>query len=99
MSKKTAGLSFEEKRQRALAYFTETADFFQLKELEKILPKAKGIGNFTMANVVVMQSVKEVVQSLVDDRLVSMEKIGTSNYFWCFPSAALQSVMQPFKCA
>lgn len=35
-----------------------------------------------------MQTVKEIVQSLVDDRLVSCEKIGTSNYYWSFPSSA-----------
>ena len=46
-------------------------------------PKKKGI---------VMQSVKEVLQSLVDDNLVCFEKIGTSNYFWSFPSTALQTV-------
>ena len=40
---------------------------------------------------IVAQSVKEVLQSLVDDELVIMEKIGTSNYFWSFPSAALQT--------
>ena len=37
------------------------------------------------------QSVKEVLQSLIDDRLVNAEKIGTSNYFWSFPSTAMQS--------
>lgn len=37
------------------------------------------------------QSVKEVLQSLVDDRLVNAEKIGTSNYFWSFPSTAMQN--------
>lgn len=57
-------------------------DFFQLKDLEKQVPKATGI---------VSQSVKEVLQSLVDDRLVNAEKIGTSNYFWSFPSMAMQS--------
>lgn len=46
-------------------------------------PKMKGI---------VQQSVKEVLQSLVDDDLVMFEKIGTSNYYWSFPSTALQSV-------
>lgn len=45
------------------------------------MPKATGI---------VSQSVKEVLQSLVDDRLVNAEKIGTSNYFWSFPSTAMQ---------
>ncbi len=40
----------------------------------------------------VSQSVKEVLQSLVDDSLVDTEKIGTSVYFWAFPSKAAQSV-------
>lgn len=47
-----------------------------------MVPKATGI---------VTQSVKEVLQSLVDDRLVNAEKIGTSNYFWSFPSTAMQN--------
>lgn len=53
-----------------------------MKDLEKLVPKATGI---------VTQSVKEVLQSLIDDRLVNAEKIGTSNYFWSFPSTAMQS--------
>lgn len=64
-------------------YFLEKRDFFQLKELEKYLPKEKGI---------VQMTVKDVLQSLVDDNLVAKEKIGTSNYFWSFPSTALQTV-------
>lgn len=36
----------------------------------------------------ISQSVKEIVQSLVDDDLVDTEKIGTSVYFWAFPSKA-----------
>lgn len=39
-------------------------------------PQEKGI---------VAQSVKEVVQSLVDDGYVDSERIGTSIYFWAFP--------------
>ncbi|KAI8052968.1 meiotic nuclear division protein 1 [Syncephalis plumigaleata] len=76
MSKKR-GVSAEEKRQRMQDYFHETSDVFQLKELEKILPKVKGI---------VAQSVKDVLQELVNDGLVHCEKIGTSNYYWSFPS-------------
>ncbi|CAG8851963.1 32995_t:CDS:2, partial [Racocetra persica] len=37
------------------------------------------------------QSVKDVLQELVNDNLVAQDKIGTSNYFWSFPSSALQS--------
>ncbi|TFK89113.1 meiotic nuclear division protein 1 [Polyporus arcularius HHB13444] len=71
------GLSAEEKRVKLVEIFHETKDFFQLKELEKMGPKMKGI---------VSQSVKEVLQSLVDDGLVQMDKIGSSNFFWSFPS-------------
>lgn len=42
--------------------------FFQLKELEKMGPK-KGV---------ISQSVKDVIQSLVDDDLVAKDKIGIS---------------------
>ena len=46
-------------------------------------PKEKGITG---------QSVKEVLQSLVDDAMVDTDKIGTSVYFWAFPSKASQNV-------
>ncbi|KAF9461259.1 meiotic nuclear division protein 1 [Collybia nuda] len=71
------GLSAEEKRTKLLEIFHETKDFYQLKELEKLGPKMKGI---------VSQSVKEVLQSLVDDGVVQADKIGSSNFFWSFPS-------------
>ncbi|XP_074555971.1 meiotic nuclear division protein 1 homolog isoform X2 [Curcuma longa] len=77
MSKKR-GLSLEEKREQILQIFYESQDFFLLKELEKLGPK-KGV---------ISQSVKDVVQSLVDDDLVMKDKIGTSVYFWSLPSCA-----------
>ncbi|KAF8712044.1 hypothetical protein HU200_028876 [Digitaria exilis] len=61
-----------------LQIFYESQDFFLLKELEKMGPK-KGV---------ISQSVKDVVQSLVDDDLVLKDKIGTSVYFWSLPSCA-----------
>eukprot|EP00162_Nutomonas_longa_P002889 comp13549_c0_seq1/m.18855 comp13549_c0_seq1/g.18855 ORF comp13549_c0_seq1/g.18855 comp13549_c0_seq1/m.18855 type:complete len:203 (-) comp13549_c0_seq1:59-667(-) len=73
----TKGVSAEEKRTRLLEIFTESADFFQLKDLEKIAPKQKGI---------IVQSVKDVLQSLVDDNLVTSDRIATSNFFWALPS-------------
>ena len=36
-----------------------------------------------------MVFLQDVVQSLVDDNLVDSDKIGTSVYFWAFPSKAL----------
>jgi len=71
------GLSAEEKRVKLLEIFHETKDFYQLKELEKLGPKLKGI---------VSQSVKDVLQTLLDDGLVQMDKIGASNFYWSFPS-------------
>ncbi|XP_059951259.1 meiotic nuclear division protein 1 homolog isoform X2 [Mesoplodon densirostris] len=62
--------------------FFETKDVFQLKDMEKIAPKEKGI---------TAMSVKEVLQSLVDDGMVDCERIGTSNYYWAFPSKALHA--------
>ncbi|WOK97924.1 meiotic nuclear division protein [Canna indica] len=75
MSKKR-GLSLEEKREQMLQIFYESQDFFLLKELEKLGLK-KGV---------ISQSVKDVVQSLVDDDQVLKDKIGTSVYFWSLPS-------------
>ncbi|KAK9149412.1 hypothetical protein Scep_008169 [Stephania cephalantha] len=77
MSKKR-GLSLEEKREKMLQIFYDSQDFFLLKELEKSGPK-KGV---------ISQSVKDVIQSLVDDDLVSKDKIGSSIYFWSLPSCA-----------
>uniref|UniRef100_A0A803NRT7 Mnd1 HTH domain-containing protein n=1 Tax=Cannabis sativa TaxID=3483 RepID=A0A803NRT7_CANSA len=77
MSKKR-GLSLEEKREKILQIFYDSQDFYLLKELEKLGPK-KGV---------ITQSVKDVLQSLVDDDLVSKDKIGTSVYFWSLPSCA-----------
>lgn len=62
-----------------LELFYESNEFFQMKELEKIAPKQKGI---------VPQSVKEVTQLLVDEGLVECEKIGTFVCYWAFPSQA-----------
>ncbi|KAI1883688.1 hypothetical protein AGOR_G00234130 [Albula goreensis] len=81
MSKKK-GLSLEEKRSRMMEIFFETKDVFQLKDIEKIAPKTKGI---------TPMSVKDVLQSLVDDNMVDCERIGTSNYYWAFPSKALHA--------
>ncbi|BGO98613.1 Meiotic nuclear division protein 1 [Rhodotorula toruloides] len=75
MSKK--GLSLEEKRSRMLDLFRETKEFYKLQELEKLAPKTKGITSM---------SVKEVLQSLVDDSVSSAISSKTSSFYWSFPS-------------
>lgn len=42
-----------------------------------------------------LPSVKEVLQSLVDDDVVSSDKCGTQTVYWCLPSQAVQKV-SPF---
>ncbi|KAK3814271.1 MAG: GAJ protein [Benniella sp.] len=82
MASSRKGLSAAEKRTKLLELLHESGTFHKLQELEKTAPKLKGI---------VQQSVKDVLQSLVDDGLVTVEKIGTSNYYWSFPSTIQQS--------
>ncbi|KAH9615739.1 hypothetical protein KSS87_007503 [Heliosperma pusillum] len=89
MSKKR-GLSLDEKREKMLQIFYDSQDFFLLKELEKMGPK-KGV---------ISQSVKDVIQTLVDDDLVLKDKIGSSIYFWSLPSTAgnqLRNVSQKLE--
>nr|CAI5844515.1 unnamed protein product [Callosobruchus analis] len=80
MSKR--GVSAEEKKTRMLQLFYEKAECFQLKELEKIAPKEKGI---------VANSVKDTIERLVEEGLVDTDKIGGSIYFWAFPSKAIHT--------
>ena len=68
---------------RLCSFFWLQKDFFQLKELERQCQKEKGITSM---------SVKEILTSLVDDGMVDTDKIGTSVYFWAFPSKAVQNV-------
>lgn len=87
MAAKKRGMSLEDKRQTLLGIFHETKDVFTLKEIEKLGSK-RGV---------VLQSIKEVLQGLVDDDLVHGEKIGISNYFWSFPSEAAVKLDQQIK--
>ncbi|KAK6590317.1 Mnd1 family [Cryptosporidium xiaoi] len=79
MSKK--GVSMEEKRSRLLNSLYEKKECFNLKEIEKIGKKCG----------IIEQTVKDVLQSLVDDSLVISDKIGSLNIFWALPSAAKYS--------
>ncbi|CAL8101480.1 unnamed protein product [Calicophoron daubneyi] len=85
---KRKGLSLEEKRQKMLDFFYEKKDFFQLKEVERLCHKEKGIN---------AMSVKDVLMSLVNDELVDTEKIGTCVYFWAFPNKATQKLKGTIK--
>ncbi|CZR50791.1 probable MND1 Mnd1/Hop2 complex promote meiotic chromosome pairing and DSB repair [Phialocephala subalpina] len=52
---------------------------FTFKELEKLLPGVASINQM---------QVKEYLQSLQDEYLIRVEKIGSGNWYWCFNSEA-----------
>jgi hypothetical protein len=66
---------------------------FNLKELEKLGGKA-GIGTLFRKNfeMLVPQTVKDVLESLISDNLVESDKIGAGNFYWSLPSKAYQNV-------
>jgi len=67
-------MSAEDKRRTVLGLFHDSGEPWLLKDMEKAASK-KGV---------VFQAVKDVVQALVDDSLVHVDKIGTSNWYWAF---------------
>jgi len=69
-------MSADDKRTAILRIYHDKKDPLNLKEIENFAAKAG----------VVQQTVKEHNQSLVDDGLVLSDKIGSSNFFWSFPS-------------
>lgn len=75
------GLSIDEKRKRMIEFFHEKQEFFQLKDIEKLCSVEKGI---------TLNTIKDVLQSLVDDGSVDTEKISGSVYYWSLPSKALK---------
>jgi CRISPR/Cas system CMR subunit Cmr4 (Cas7 group RAMP superfamily) len=67
------------KQQKILDYFRESMSVYTIKELEKNLPPVASINGM---------QVKEYLQALQDEYLIRVEKISSSNYYWCFMSDA-----------
>ena len=92
MAKKTKGLSFDEKKQKLVHAMIVDASFYNFKEIELIAKK----------NGIVPQSVKEVLDCLIGDRLVTQEKIGSLNIYWAFASnekARLENQIEEARCS
>jgi hypothetical protein len=60
-----------------LAWFHKTAQAHSIKDLEKTLPQVGAISNM---------HVKDYLQALADDNKIRVEKIGSGNWYWSFPS-------------
>jgi Mnd1 HTH domain len=67
----------EQKRALVLGWIQRSGTAHNIKDLEKALP--------SVASCHAMQ-VKELIQNLTDDNLVRVEKIGSGNWYWSFPS-------------
>ena len=77
---KRKGLSLDDKRAKLLEIYYEKKEVLNLKEIEKWGAK-KGV---------VLQTIKDVNQSLIDDNLVCTDKIGIGSLFWALPSQGFQ---------
>jgi hypothetical protein len=65
------------KQAAILAWFHKTAVAHSIKDLEKALPQVGSINGM---------QVKDYLQSLSDDSKIRVEKIGSGNWYWSFPS-------------
>lgn len=61
----------------ALTYLRQSRTCHTLKELEKALPSVASVNSVT---------VKDLVKDLTDESKIKVEKIGTGNWYWVFPS-------------
>ena len=74
MSKK--GLSFDQKKEVLLAAMLASGTIHNMQEVESLGKRNK----------IIPQAIKEVVEALLAERTISMEKVGTQNIYWAFPS-------------
>lgn len=79
---KRKGMSAEDKRKALLSMYHTSKTVYTLHEVEKEGPKTG----------VVRSAVMDVNQQLVDDGLVDTDKIGSTGYYWSFPSKRVQNV-------
>ena len=79
---KRKGMSAEDKRVNLLGMYHASKTVYTLQEVEKEGPKTG----------VVRSAVLDVNQQLVDDGLVETDKIGSTGYYWSFPSKRVQNV-------
>ncbi|KAJ9265738.1 hypothetical protein DTO027B5_539 [Paecilomyces variotii] len=71
------GLSPAAKQQQIISHLRSTRTCHTLKDLEKMLPSIASINGM---------QVKDYIQSLTDEGQLRVEKIGSGNWYWIFPS-------------
>ena len=68
-------VSTDEKLAKIINFFKTTQDIYCIKDLEKKLQKECAVSSML---------VPDLIKKLLDDNLISVEKCGISNVFWCF---------------
>ncbi|KAF2877814.1 Mnd1 family-domain-containing protein [Massariosphaeria phaeospora] len=83
------------KQATILAWFHKTAVAHSIKDLEKALPSVASINGM---------QVKDYLQALSDENQIRVEKIGSGNWYWSFPSddkkakeAALEKAQEEYN--
>lgn len=71
------GTTNANKQATILAWFHKSAVAHSIKDLEKALPQVASINGM---------QVKDYLQALSDDNKIRVEKIGSGNWYWSFPS-------------
>ena len=69
------GVSNDEKLARARAWLIKSKSFHNKNDLEKIMCKQIGISPMICA---------DIIQQLLDENLIQQERVGASNFYWCF---------------
>ncbi|ELA42125.1 uncharacterized protein VICG_00766 [Vittaforma corneae ATCC 50505] len=69
-------VSTDEKLEKIVNFFKSTPEIYSIKDLEKKIPKECGVSSML---------VPDLLKKLHDEDLISVEKCGTSNIYWCFP--------------
>ena len=82
MPPKKKGTSAEEKRRMLQAKVMESASFFNAKELEKM---AATVGISGM-------SFKSELQTMLDEDMLVVDKVGAGNYYWKLPGDAANAL-------
>lgn len=69
-------VSTDEKLEKIVSFFKSAPEIYSIKDLEKKIPKECGISSML---------VPDLLKKLHEEDLISVEKCGTSNIYWCFP--------------
>ncbi|SCV04145.1 LAME_0H16116g1_1 [Lachancea meyersii CBS 8951] len=82
-----ATVSMAQKKANVLRFFQDEHSVYNIKELEKLIPKK--------CNGVSPMLVKGLIQEMIDeDGIISVEKCGSTNVYWCFKNQIIMKTQQ-----